>query len=559
MRACWLLVLGGCSFRGNPAGSEQIDAPPVHDDAGREIVTWTIDEAGDFAKPGAVLGAAGIEPWGSLTSGAYIAGGVPVRGVGAVLWRRAQSNAELSWDVVANATVAGVGIARARDLGGDLVTAVGRYGVSGAGYSLLVEGELLLDQSGTHELTLDADDVAFLEIAPPGTTSYQRVAVARANEAVVPGTYAAAAPGWHPFRIGFSDEGGGQRFGLQHRPPGGSIGAIDRAHLRGRGDGLRGMHRNVFERQMLASVQDWSAVDARPLITADFAGETLPGMPGNRDDWSARWSGQFYAAVAGTYTLAARSDNGNVLALGDEVDQDHWARDDNGLGETEVTAQLDVGWHSLVVDYNEANGGNVLALELVASPDPDLAAGAPVPLARLRPVDARVRAVPRGVVGHDQTIVSGDIANQARIDLPVAGFAGEVPRAIDVTIHASNPHWEDMELELVRPDGTAISLVRPNLTGNRDLTFHRRVTTASFLNGPLDGTWHVRVWDDNNGGGHTGDGRLRDAYVTLHASGGHPVVAPEAIWTSQIVDLGDRPLIDVTRVAWTARTPTASS
>src|SRR5215203_2367608 len=102
MRVVWLLALvAGCGFKSQSGGDDTgVDAPPMIDDAGREIVTWTLDTAADFTKPGAFLGDTGVEPWGSVTSGAYLPGGVVVRGVASALWNLGQTDAQLTWTPV---------------------------------------------------------------------------------------------------------------------------------------------------------------------------------------------------------------------------------------------------------------------------------------------------------------------------------------------------------------------------------------------------------------------------------------------------------------------------
>src|SRR4051812_45330212 len=119
MRVAWLLaVLAGCGFKSQSSGGDDsgADAPPVIDDAGREIVTWTLDAAADFTQPGAVRGDTGVDPRGSVTSGAYLPGGVVVRGVRSALWNAGQPDAQINWGAVTTATIAGIGVARPVDL-----------------------------------------------------------------------------------------------------------------------------------------------------------------------------------------------------------------------------------------------------------------------------------------------------------------------------------------------------------------------------------------------------------------------------------------------------------
>jgi hypothetical protein len=246
------------------------------------------------------------------------------------------------------------------------------------------------------------------------------------------------------------------------------------------------------------------------------------------------------------------SDNGNQITLADQRAADHYSFGDNGQpGNTTVTATLAVGWHPLIVDYNEVTGANSMKVVVKSSPDATLANDQPIPLDRLRPVETLERAV-ADTDGNDDMITSGGTA--ASESMVFAGFVGETITAIEVSVILSGPHFEDFVYELVRPGGTVLQLPSPGLSGNHDQTVQFHVTDPAFLtNATIGGTWAVRVRDTDNGGGNTGNGQLKASFITLRTTGGHPTVADDAYWTSQLIDLEGRPLLDVTKVTWQGR------
>lgn len=235
--------------------------------------TWTVDTAEELAQ-GASLVDIGIEPWGALTPAAYLAGTVSARATDAV-WTITQPAAELMWSALDGAAFRSHVLLRAGDLGG--LGDYERFAVDPfAPFSLAIEGEVYLQMLGDHTFELVADDVGFLEIAAPGTTTYQRVVTAYYPDPVT-GTFTVAAPGWYPFRIGFAQGLGLVGLGLRHAAPGQALESIARRRLRARADGLRGLVRRVFDEQLRVWDNDNSGGDSNARVLAVYATLRLAG------------------------------------------------------------------------------------------------------------------------------------------------------------------------------------------------------------------------------------------------------------------------------------------
>lgn len=539
MRACWLLPvvsgvgLFGCSF----------DGKVVIDDDGRERVTWTLDTADDFRRPGAVLDGAGIEAWGSLSSGAYVYGAAFVRAVDSPLWMREMTDPQLRWDAIDTATVVGRSLFRASDLA-EFNSHVGLY-VTGDDSSLAVEGELFLADRAPHTFALQCDDVCFLEIAAPGSADFTRVAASR-QPGTGTGTYTPTAAGWQRFRVGFANTGGNAQLRMSDTTE-----PLVRGRLRVRADELRGLQRQLFDQQLLTAINSYAALETLPILARlDFDAEPshIPPYNDNPVRFSARWAGQVYIAVAGTYALRVRSDNGNRLQLGAMRGEAHWTRDDpEPNAETIVTTALEVGWTPLVIDYTQGTGGASIAVDVVSSPDPELPPGAVIPVERLRPVEAASRLL---IAPPDRTVRPVQDGNTTGVTsaMPVTGIPGEVPLSAELQINAENPRFADMRFELVRPDGATTALTPTGaVNGANQLSFQ---LTAAQLGAVVGGSWGVRASDPIGGGGN---GELTATLLTLHTAGGPPLFVPNGSWTSEIVDLGNRPLVDVPSVTWEGR------
>src|SRR6266550_8121136 len=107
VRRLSLVALAACKFHAGAATSDgHADVPPDLTGTGE---TWDFDTANDFVRNGADAGAIGIEPWGSLTSPAYVPGGVIVHGINQLVWSSAQTDQQVSWTATSALTPDGTG------------------------------------------------------------------------------------------------------------------------------------------------------------------------------------------------------------------------------------------------------------------------------------------------------------------------------------------------------------------------------------------------------------------------------------------------------------------
>src|SRR5262245_59703014 len=165
-----LVFVAACGFH-RLEGSGDVDAPPMFDDAGREIVNWTLDESRDFTRPGSQLVDMSVEPWGSLSPGDYFYGVSLGRAASSAVYSPSANESTLVW---APGNIAGTGGWDAADFVPGPPPA--QFGITGNDFTIWLEGEMFL-AAGTSQLRLSADDIAFLELAPPHTIAFERVAV----------------------------------------------------------------------------------------------------------------------------------------------------------------------------------------------------------------------------------------------------------------------------------------------------------------------------------------------------------------------------------------------
>lgn len=91
-----------------------------------------------------------------------------------------------------------------------------------------------------------------------------------------------------------------------------------------------------------------------------FDVDFLQGLvdPADPNNFSIRYSGAIYIASSDTYTFFTNSDDGSKLYVnGTEVVDNDGA---HGPAERQGTIFLNVGWHSLVVEFFERTGGEIL-------------------------------------------------------------------------------------------------------------------------------------------------------------------------------------------------------
>lgn len=517
------------------------------------------DSAAAFA--GGQLVNMSVDARGALTPTAYTYGGLIAYGLqGTSLWHPGATD----WGAVDNATPSGAGLWRGDPIASTID--LDYIGVSNkAVMTIWLEGEVWLDASAPETFSLQANDVAFLELASPGTSEYVRLVDSVNN---VASTSAAAfhppITGWYPIRVGFSDSDNQGSLKLLHGDGGGPLVAWTRDRMRARASELSGALRTVFFQQMLGGGNGAVPPVAHFEDTALLPATSFPTVPQgtvHNTDWSARYFAQVYIQQAGSYTLSITSDDGNRGRLAAISGETSWAPNSgNANAVTRVTSMLRAGWNDLAVDYNQVAGKLALHVQLDG---PDFA-NTEVPRDRLRPVES---ADDRLAYGSDDTNYTapdgGGAANAAVASMPVAGYPGETVVSLDILYEVNSQHWEQIRVDLETP-GTAgaagkrvairvddSSLGQGGLIAQ--LTIPANVTgpLATLLGGPSNGTWKLHVYEDKLDGSTS---MLHTAKLTLHTTAGPERVARTASWASQVLDFG-ADVTSIESVTWDERVP----
>lgn len=541
-----LLGLVACRYT-SPELEGNLDAMPIFDDGGHEIRMWNFDTAAEWGVAGHTALSTTIEPRGSLTPDGYVYGGLIVRGLdGMKLFEHAETGWFAKTQLV---TPTGAGFWNGQSLvsSDDL-----RYaGITGTGpKTLWFEGEIFLTANETRMVRVEANDVAYMDIAQPGTDQFVEFLE---SSNVAP--FTATTTGWHPVRVGYADgdNSGDFRFQLD---VGGTLSTIPRNRMRAPAKQLSGMLRTVFFQQIFAGgingVPPVATIDTRDLAATTAFSPQLQGAQTN--DWSVRWSGQVYATIPGTYQLEIVSDDGNQLALAGVTDQDQWSRGGGcATCTSSVSANLVEGWNDLVVDYNQVNGANNMALRIVDAPDTTLE-GLPIPGGMLRPVVPRGDRLATESTLRTQSVPDND-ANFTNYTITMDGLPGEVVTAVDLTVRYQTNSQDDLVIRLTAPNQPPLVLAQ-NSGGNGGFNGFRyfRIVNPALIGGALEGNW-VFGMADNNGGGNTTS--ITEVHLTVHTSIGPEQVALASEWRSQILDHETR-LFSIDSITWDERMPAGS-
>jgi hypothetical protein len=503
--------------------------------------TWTFDSASDFAAPGHAVQDMTIEARGSLTPNAYTYGGLIAHGLqDNVLW----SHDDTAWTKLDGLVPTGTGFWRGESLAP--TDALNYLGITNSGsMTIWFEGEVWLDAGSTEMFKLVGDDVAFFQIALPGTSSYGAASDNNTSAVAVQTSIS----GWYPIRIGTSNGVNFSNFTFTHSDAGGPQIPWTRDRLRARTSELTGTLRTVFPARLLNGSSPLPSIpqfEERDLLSLTVFPNPLPqGVPPSGDDWSARYLGQVYVAQPGPYSLTIVSDDANRGRLGTTNGDASWYDDGSNANATSmIPATLVAGWNDLVVDYNQHGGDHRLQVQIQGPDFPSLGA---VPRDRLRPVEL---VDDRFTIGADITgyLVQdgGGSAMPAVATMAAGGYAGETVTSIDLTYEIDSPRWNELKIDLETPStsggpGTRLTIRNQDGAGGNGAHTGKLTVPAGMtigpgvlLGGPAGGDWKLYVYDVVNGGNSS---FLKSAKIMLHTSGGPAKIAPTALWTSPVLTL----------------------
>ncbi len=544
-----LLLLAGCANAEQAADAGPVDAPPVDapppdappPDAPTSAGFFLDDNAADFA--GGTLSEAVVEPWGAIAPRAYYTGGLRVRGSDTGVFADA---AAATWAMVEGMTFTGTE-APARRLTVDWGAGVpaGVALTAGDDLTLAYDGEIYLEP-GAWTFHVLGDDHVFLELAPAsGGGPFVRIASAN-WPAEASGSFTVTDAGWHPIRIAHCERGGASQLRIEHSGPGVPARApISRQRLRFSASGLSGLVLTGFDDgRMLGDHQ--TTIDR----TAPAARMWNTGSPGDLgltgpDDFATRWSGQLRIDMAGDFVFRYTTDDGQRLWIDGVSVLDQF--DDATHDASTSPIRLEPGWHDLVIDHSESTGGAQAMLGITAGPE---LVGAVLPVDRLRPVEARGERFHSGVEHADLAIPTlGTVEATVNIDAP----PGAKTHGVDVGWVFDHAYHGDLELSLVAPDGS-VTMLRDHVGGANNGTVTERLHVTSLDETSAAGTWRLRVRDTVSLDG----GTLRDVSITVHHRSGTPPIAPAAVFTSGVKDLGDM-ITEYVAFSWATRLGPGSS
>jgi subtilisin-like proprotein convertase family protein len=550
-----LAVIAGCASAGGDAstpdasGSDPIDGAPgepdalvpdaIPSDAMVSSLSLTDDVAADFVA--AASSETTVEAWGAVAPIAHYTGGLLQRASDTGVFVDPSTT---TWATIQGYTATGKNAITwlSQQLwGADTPPSVGL--TSPDDFSMWFEGEIWLE-AGAWSFSLLADDHGFVEIAAPGTALFERVLNANWNVAGT-GPFTAATTGWHPFRFAVAEQGGGAEYTLQFSGPGVALQTIPRDRFRARVDNLTGLVLAGFDDSRGTGDVDTTIDTVGPGYTNWNTGN--PGDLGMTasDTFSVRWTGQVRIDVAGSYTFRYSSDDGQRLWIDGIKRLDSWSPGDATANNVTQAITLAAGWHDLVIEQTEAAGSAAAFLTVESGPD---GVGQPLPVARLRPVEARSDRLAAGSDRTDRAVPDqGSVQSTVAVTAP----ANAVVTSVDVSFQFTHTYKGDMRFQLRAPNGTTVDIV--NFNGPGSGTFTERFIVTGFVSTPVNGTWTFLALDEVG----TDTGTLLDVEITPHYTGGEPPIPTTSWFESSVRDLGAG-VVAIDTVNWTERLPAGS-
>jgi subtilisin-like proprotein convertase family protein len=556
-----LAVIAGCASAGaggdaSPpdASATPIDGAPdepdalvpdaIPSDAMISSLSLTDDVAADFVP--AASSETTVEAWGAVAPVAYYTGGLLQRASDTGIF---VDPAATTWATIQGYTATGKNaitwLSQAQ-WGSDTPPSVGLTNPDD--FTTWFEGEIWLE-AGAWSFSLRADDHGFVEIAAPGGTSFLRVLNANWDVAGT-GSFTATATGWHPFRFAVAEQGGGAEYTLQFSGPGVGLQTIPRDRFRARADALTGLVQAGFDDSRGTGDVDTTIDTVGPGNTNWNTGN--PGDLGMTasDTFSVRWTGQVRIDVAGTYTFRYSSDDGQRLWIDGIKRLDAWSPGDATANNVTQTITLAAGWHDLVIEQTEAAGSAAAFLTVESGPD---GVGQPLPVARLRPVEARSDRLCAGSDRTDRAIPDYVSPNPGTVSSTVAVTApsNAVVTSVDVSFQYTHTFRGDLVFSLRAPNGTQVTVYDP--TGAGSGTYTDRFVVTGFVGTPVNGTWTFVVQDTVG----QDTGTLLDVEITPHYTGGEAPIPAMSWFESSVRDLGAG-VVAIDTVNWTERLPAGS-
>lgn len=494
---------------------------------------WRDDLAADFAAPGAYTDEVTVEPAGFVGPAAYLAGGLRLTGID----RNAIPNASTTWSELAAIAPTGTTLARGFDLDYGERMPPGLGLPRADNITILVEGELDLNVAGTYRFNLFADDRGFIEIARPGSATFERVVTD--NSSGTNATYQVTTPGWHRVRGAFADGVLGFELQLRYDPPdaASNFRRIPADRIRTRAGDLGGILVDGFDDAFLVGASG-SVVHPGTLGGQTFGADPF-GLPIGGGSYSLRFASQILIDIEGKYAFTIDSQPGHRawldgVSIADVLD---------GAAHVSTTSpvQLEPGWHDFVVDVHKLNGPADARLAVTVADGSPMWSGKPVPADHQRPIVGRGARWTAGTSTFTTTLPDqGNVVRTVTLDLP----PGMTPARIDAGIEIDHPNLASVDLTLDPPAGQNLTFAAAgSLMGAGQHYEHLVVPVAA------SGTSWGFIANDTAADGAIGD--LTYAAVTIIGAGGVAPFPTKYRYVSAPRDLGE--VSPIRGVQWALR------
>lgn len=458
-----------------------------------------------------------IEPGGFVGPIPYFIGGVRVTGLdGDQLDDGALET--VTFEDLAQLPVMGRGVARTFEI--DFrEDAPYTLNIDGNNSTVLVEGEIYLDAPGMYAFELRANDLGFLDMAPPGSTQYTRV-VESVSNTFDAGTFDAPAIGWYRFRGAFADSDQYFEYEVRYDPPGqGGFRDVPADKIRARVDGIEGAIIDGFEEPYLLYFAA-SGVGALP-FGEEVAGDPF-GLPVGFGTYSFRWTAQFLVDVEGEYRFEIDTSQGHRAW----IDGTSIANVFNGASQQTVTEDihLTAGWHDIVLDFLKTGGDAHVSFGYAGGP----AGVGAIAADHVRPVSARSVRWAGGTNGSSVDILDSMSASRSvTLDLP----SGITALSVDTGLYLNHPMHTTLSITLDPPALGNITLAAVgSLSGTGELFRRDSIppdrSGSSFIVIVADTVADVL------------EGTFESLAATIVYSGGRPPFDPIATYTSPVREIG---------------------
>lgn len=508
-RVAIVAVLGGCSFK-SPTGGDDDDGDDVG--PGEKLVPLEENAFAGTLVDGLVAKRGVLEPDAFATGGLHAVAYTP---------NKIADQSTYASVIASLGTAVGAGY-RQTLVDWQFGRPHGLGLVSDDQFTIAYDGEIQMT-AGTHNIMIEADDRAIVQMAGDGVTFGPDMFTHNQNKSF---SLTVDHAGWIPIRAVVGEEGGSAKLVIRVD---GTV--VDGSQMRSRNGKAAGLIAYLFTNQGLSASAGESVVAT---VDETYTSNLPPpydgiGMqPTNLlTKWGVRFAGQLLIDADGDYTFTvdkgSAADDGFRLWLDGKVIAAHWNELTDKLVSDAVT--LGVGWHEVLVDYAQNDGSAEVHLKMAAG------SGASVVIDsdHLRPAVVFGRTA--GFL--DGALTGTGLADNATttISMPVTAPAQTVIDNVDVGYALANVVTTTMTETLDLGGGVTVAVPSDASTGPLVVNYF---PSLGHVGDPMPTTaapWKL-VFTDDTAGGPFGPAAVGSMVSFLYHGGSDAPLATTWSYTS---------------------------